>query len=155
MDDTPREDELVIRYSIAAPRDRVFAAWTDPGMLRQWWGPGDFTCPEAHVDLRPGGDYRLVMKAPQGPESIVTGTYEAVEPPARLVYTWRWAGGPPSDPESLVTVEFADVDGDTEVTVRHSRLPQGDERSQYDFGWRSGLEKFERLLTVGRAQPDS
>ena len=141
-----RPDELIVRYSIAAPRERVFAAWTEPAMLKQWWGPGDFTCPDAEVDLRPGGGYRLVMRDPHGPEMAVTGIYEEVEPPSRLVYTWRWAGGPPTDPESLVTVEFRDVEGDTEITVRHSRIPVGEERSQYEFGWRSGLDKLERLL---------
>jgi hypothetical protein len=45
---------------IEAPRDQV-RAWTDPEHLRRWWGPGAFTCPEAEVDLRPGGTYRLVM----------------------------------------------------------------------------------------------
>ena len=51
--------ELTLTRIIPAPREEVFAAWTDPELLKEWWGPGPVTCPEAHVDLREGGAYRL------------------------------------------------------------------------------------------------
>jgi len=140
-------DTVIIRYTIAAPRERVFAAWTTPEQLRQWWGPTDFTCPEAEVDLRPGGGYRLQMQSPDGMVMTVGGTYDTVEPPQLLAYTWRWLGPPmDSEPESHVTVEFHDVEGDTEVVITHGRFPRGHDLSQYDVGWQSGLQKLERLL---------
>ena len=54
-----RPTELRLTRLIKAGRDRVFAAWTDPAILKQWWGPGPITCPEAHIDLREGGTYRI------------------------------------------------------------------------------------------------
>jgi uncharacterized protein YndB with AHSA1/START domain len=131
----------------------VYEAWTSPELLRRWWGPGEFTCPEADIDLRAGGAFRLVMQPPGGGDAIVlTGTYREVSPPARLVYTWRWAQGPPGQHESLVTVEFQEREDGTEVVVVHDRFAPDEELSQYRFGWESGLDKLSALLggrTVG------
>ena len=83
-------EHVVVRRVIGAARERVFRNWTEPEQLRRWWGPGGFTCPEAQVDLRPGGTYRLVMRAPGGgPLMSVAGTYRTVDPPALLIYTSR------------------------------------------------------------------
>src|SRR5579871_3325314 len=111
-------ERVVVSKAIAASRERVFRSWTDPEQLRRWWGPRGFTCPEAVVDLRPGGSYRLVMQSPGGGLLMsVTGIYQQVEPPRLLVYTWRWDSGPAaSDHESLVTVEFREL-GETSTEV--------------------------------------
>ena len=146
----PLADDVVVeaRQTIAAPRERVFAAFTEADQIRQWWGPGDFTCPEAEVDLRPGGAYRLLMRSPEGEMMAVAGTYQTVEAPHLLVYSWRWEGPMAAvEPESLVTVEFRDADGDTEVVVTHSRLAASHDTSGYNHGWVSGLEKLDRLLS--------
>jgi uncharacterized protein YndB with AHSA1/START domain len=58
------EETVRIARIVDAPREEVFRAWTEPEEIRKWWGPGEFTCPEAHVDLRPGGSYRLAMVPP-------------------------------------------------------------------------------------------
>ncbi len=49
-----------------APRDRVWAAWTEPDTLRRWWGPETFTVPHCEIDLRPGGRWRTCMREPDG-----------------------------------------------------------------------------------------
>ena len=150
MTDAPIDGNGVrLRQMVPAPRDEVFAAFTRPEVLQQWWGPGAFTCPTAEVDLRPGGRYRLVMQPPDGSDPVVVGgVYEAVEPPSRLVYTWAWeAGAPTGEPESHVVVEFFDRDGDTEVVVTHSRFPEGHDITDYGGGWVSGLEKLAALLS--------
>ena len=61
---TAEESADLVRITriIDAPREQVFSAWTEPQQIRRWWGPGEFTCPEAEVDLRPGGAYRLAMQ---------------------------------------------------------------------------------------------
>ena len=153
MTDEPEVGErVVIRRVIGAPRERVFRNWTEPEQLRRWWGPGGFTCPDAQVDLKIGGTYRLVMQAPGGgPLMSVAGTYSTVDPPALLVYTWRWDTGPAaSDHESLVTVEFNDLgNGRTEVVVTHERFPAGHDVSPYRSGWDEGLEKLDAITTGG------
>ena len=142
------DDQVEIVRTIDAPREEVFRAWTDPEQLRRWWGPGEFRCPEAEVDLRPGGSYRLVMQPAAGDPFVLVGTYQEVEPPARLVYTWRWATGPAADgSESLVTVEFRDRGASTELALTHSDFPASHGPAPYRMGWEGGFEKFERLFT--------
>jgi uncharacterized protein YndB with AHSA1/START domain len=153
-DDPTTGDRVVVRRVIAAARERVFRNWTEPDLLKRWWGPGGFTCPVAEVDLRLGGAYRLAMLPPGGvPEMSVTGIYREIDPPARLVYTWRWDTGPAaSTDESIVTVEFNHLDDErTEVIVTHARFPTGHDTSPYRAGWQEGLEKLEVAVTQGEA----
>jgi uncharacterized protein YndB with AHSA1/START domain len=143
----PPADTVRVTRIIDAPREEVFAAWTEPQQIRQWWGPGEFTCPEAEVDLRPGGRYRLAMQPAQGEPFIVAGTYREVEPPIRLVYTWCWETGPAADgSESLVTVEFNERGERTELVLTHTDFPATHGPAPYQMGWEGGLDKFQALL---------
>ena len=127
-----------------APREVVFAAWTEPERLKRWWGPGFFETVSAEVDLRPGGRYELLLE----PGSMrLDGEFREVTPPQRLVYTWRWLEGVPDMRESLVTVEFRDVGGGrTEVVLLHDNFVGPGPVDMYDEGWRSGLEKLRAFL---------
>jgi uncharacterized protein YndB with AHSA1/START domain len=145
-------ERVVVRRVIRALPEKVFSHWTDPDQLRRWWGPGGFTCPEATVDLRPGGVYRLVMQTPgDGPFMSVTGTYHRIDRPSLLVYTWRWDSGPAaSNNESLVTVTFdAHGEGHTVVTVIHDRFASGHDLSPYRSGWEEGLAKLDAMIEGG------
>jgi uncharacterized protein YndB with AHSA1/START domain len=148
MTDAPAEaGRIEVVRMIDAPREDVFRAWTDPDQLRSWWGPGEFTCPEAEVDLRPGGSYRLVMQPAGGDSFVVAGTYREVSPPARLVYTWRWETGPAADgSESLVSVDFHERGSRTELVLTHADFPASHGPAPYQMGWEGGLDKFERLF---------
>jgi uncharacterized protein YndB with AHSA1/START domain len=150
-DADPIGERVIVRRIIAAGREQVFRHWTDPEQLRRWWGPGGFSCPEAVVDLRPGGSYRLVMQPHAGPTMSVTGVYRQVDPPSHLVYTWRWDSGPAAaEHESLVTVNFDDLgDGRTQVTVTHDRFPPDHDRSPYSSGWEEGLAKLDAVILEG------
>jgi uncharacterized protein YndB with AHSA1/START domain len=125
------------------PRDVVFAAWTEPEQLKQWWGPGFFETVFAEVDLRPGGRYELLLE----PGSMrLVGEFREVTPPRRLVYTWRWEQGVPDTRESLVTVEFREHGGGTEVVLVHDNFAGPGPVDMYDEGWRSGLDKLRAFL---------
>src|SRR5947209_10768500 len=126
-----------------APRDAVFAAWTDPERLKQWWGPGCFETVFAEVDLRPGGRYELLLEP--GPMRLV-GRFREVTPPRRLVYTWRWVEGVPGTRESLVTVEFREDGARTQVVLVHDNFVGSGPVDPYDEGWRSGLDKLRVFL---------
>jgi uncharacterized protein YndB with AHSA1/START domain len=140
-------DKVRIARIIDAPREEVFRAWTEPEQIRRWFGPGEFTCPEAEVDLRPGGAYKLAMQPTAGDSFIVGGTYREVEPPSRLVYTWRWESGPAADgSESLVMVEFNALGEQTELVLTHTDFPEGHGPAPYQMGWDGGLDKFEALF---------
>ena|SRR5579862_3753950 len=127
-----------------APRDKVFAAWTEAEQLKRWWGPGIFETVDATVDLRVGGQYELLLE----PGSMrLRGEFREVTPPQRLVYTWRWIEGVPDTRESLVTVEFRDLGERTEVVLLHDDFVGPGPVDMYDQGWRSGLEKLRAHLT--------
>ena len=126
-----------------APREAVFAAWTEPERLKQWWGPGFFETVSAQVDLRPGGRYELLLE----PGSMrLVGEFREVTPPSRLVYTWRWIEGVPDPRESLVTVEFRAHGARTEVVLVHDNFAGPGPVDMYDEGWRSGLDKLRGFL---------
>src|SRR5216683_3839213 len=80
---------LVIRKTIRAKAERLFAAWTIPAQLKLWWGPQGVKCIDAEVDLRPGGRYRIANQLPDGKILWITGEFEVIEAPRKLVYTWR------------------------------------------------------------------
>jgi uncharacterized protein YndB with AHSA1/START domain len=148
VNDEQMSDVVRVSRVIDAPREAVFRAWTEPEQIRRWWGPGEFTCPEAEVDLCPGGSYRLAMQPTDGEPFIVGGTYREVDPPARLVYTWRWETGPAADgSESLVTVEFNERDGRTELVLTHTDFPASHGPAPYQMGWDGGVDKFEALFS--------
>ena len=134
-----------------APRERVFAAWTDPDVLRTWWAARpDWDGAAADVDLRPGGRYRLSMRdTANGAVHSVSGEYREVRPPERLAYTWSWEGAPAEMAGSegtLVVVEFAEADGGTEVTLTHEGFASGDIRDLHGEGWRGCLDSLERRV---------
>jgi uncharacterized protein YndB with AHSA1/START domain len=134
-----------------APREAVFAAWTNPEVLRRWWAsePG-WQSPSAEVDLRVGGRYRLSMGDPHsGAVHTVAGEYTEVRPPEHLAYTWAWEGDPPEMEGSagtLVTVEFAENDGRTTVTVVHTGFATEQARDLHTGGWGGCLDSLGRRV---------
>ena len=147
MAPAPQTSPVTVRLqrTFQAPREKVFQAWTRPEDLKRWSAPGDLTTPIAEVDLRVGGRYRIDMRAPDGTLHRVTGTYREVDPPNRLVYTWLWETTPGAT-ETLVTVEFHDRAGRTEVVLTHERLPDAEARARHEHGWNGCFEKLATLF---------
>ena len=135
---------LTLSRVIRAPRERVFAAWTDPEMLKQWWGPGPVTCPEAHVDLREGGAYRLANLHPDGSITWILGRFERVREPEELVYTWR-VSILPGEP-TLVRVMFLPHADGTRLELTHERFALEAVREMHAEGWRGCLDKLESMF---------
>jgi uncharacterized protein YndB with AHSA1/START domain len=86
----PRESlsdqEIVSTRTFAAPRERVFQAFSDPQQLVQWWGPKGFTNTFEEFDLKPGGAWRFVMHGPNGADYHNQSTFIEVVPPERIVF---------------------------------------------------------------------
>lgn len=136
---------LELRRRLAASPERVFRAWTEPELVRQWWRMSEqHRCVLAEIDLRVGGTYRMQVEAPGGASlPVITGTYQEVTPPRRLVFTWRWAHHP-MEKETLVTVEFLAADSGCELVIRHERFPDVTMRNQHEEGWCAVLAMLER-----------
>jgi uncharacterized protein YndB with AHSA1/START domain len=100
-----------------APRELVFAAWTDPKHLAQWWGPDGFTTTTSAFDMRPGGVWRFIMHGPDGRDYENRITFDEVVKPERLVY--HHGGGDDVEPVLFsTTVTFEDIGGRTRLTMR-------------------------------------
>jgi uncharacterized protein YndB with AHSA1/START domain len=109
------EREIVIERLLDAPRELVFAAWTDPQHIAQWWGPNGFTSTIHEMDVRPGGRFRLTMHGPDGTDWPNVILYEEVVKPERLVY----AHGDDEKPDQFhVTITFAEEGKKTRLTMR-------------------------------------
>jgi uncharacterized protein YndB with AHSA1/START domain len=129
---------LVVRRTIPATAEFLFQAWTQPTSLINWWGPSGVKCVEAHVDLRVGGVYRIANQFPDGKIIWITGKYECVEFPRKLMYTWRVEGV--SGPIERVTVEFESRNEATEVIVTHERIAESRVRDEHEVGWNGCLD---------------
>ncbi len=134
---------LVVRKTIRAKAERLFAAWTIPAQLKLWWGPQGVKCIDAEMDLRRGGRYRIANQLPDGKILWITGEFEVIEAPRKLVYTWRIE--PETESSERVTVHFEESDNDTEVIVTHERISSEELRKMHEQGWfgcLAGLAKF-------------
>src|SRR5690349_1234597 len=79
--------EYVLSRVINARRPLVFKTWVQPAQLALWWGPRDFTNPACTVDLRVGGEYRIVMRGPDGMEYPMRGAYKQIVTNEKLAMT--------------------------------------------------------------------
>jgi uncharacterized protein YndB with AHSA1/START domain len=137
---------LVVRKTIRATPERLFAAWTAPEQLLKWWGPEGVTCIGAEIDLRVGGGYRIGNRLPNEKILWIVGEFEVVEPPRRLTYTWRLEGI--SETSERVSVQFEPRGEMTEVVVTHDRIPNEELRDQHLLGWRGCLDGLVEYLRV-------
>ena len=139
---------LQITRLIKAPRDRVYAAWADPEQLRQWFGPETTETRGLIADVRVGGEFRWDVLDSDGEEMTVRGEYREVLPGRKIAFTWQW-----DDDEnwennvSLVTIEFSDAKGGTEVRLTHEQLPNKQSRDNHEQGWNSLLNKLENFCS--------
>jgi len=135
---------LVIRKTIRAKAERLFAAWTIPAQLKFWWGPQGVKCIDAEVDLRPGGRYRIANQLPDGKILWITGEFEVIEAPRKLVYTWRVE--PETESSERVTVLFEPSGDYTEVVVTHERISSEELRKMHEQGWFGCLESLAKFV---------
>ena len=119
----------------AAPREAVFDAFTDVKQIMLWWGPEGFDVPEADLDPRTGGAWRICMRTPNGEVFCVGGVYREFVRPERLVLTWAWESDTMADVETLVTLEFDEMDGGTELRLLHEGFPRPEARDKHQEGW--------------------
>jgi uncharacterized protein YndB with AHSA1/START domain len=109
---TPTDREIHIERVFDAPRERVFAAFTDPTLIPEWWGPGTTV---DQMDVRPGGSWRFVGRSADGSEIAFRGTYREVVPPERIVQTFEMEG--PYGGVHVETATFEDLGDRTKLTT--------------------------------------
>lgn len=147
------ERELIISRLIHAPRERVFEAWTNPELLKQWFAPLPFTTPKAELDVRPGGANLIVMRGPDGNEFPNRGVYLEVVKNERLVLTDAFTKGwePSEKPFMTVILTFEDENGKTRYTARARHWTVADrethEKMGFHEGWGKCTDQLEALVS--------
>ncbi len=142
------EDTLTITRVINAPRERVFAAWSDPDQVEAWSGCAGATSLGATMDFRVSGGYRHTIRIPNGSELTMCGTYTAIEAPRLISYTLEWEKLPV--PATTVSVEFVAAGEKTEIRLTHAGLSAPEMRAEVPKGWTAALDKLAETFAKGQ-----
>ena len=135
--------ELVLTRIIDAPREKLFAAWTQPELLKQWFAPLPYTTPRVEIDLRAGGSSLVVMRDPSGREFPNRGVYLEVAPNERLVFTdaFTSAWQPSEKPFMTCVLTFENHNGKTKYTARVRHWTVADREAHEKMGFYEGWGK--------------
>jgi uncharacterized protein YndB with AHSA1/START domain len=136
---------LRIERTYQAPAEAVFAAWTNPEVIRRWWqAEVGWETSHAEVDLQVGGVVRVVMRDPErDAEHGGGGRYTEIDPPRRLAFTWLWDG---DSRRTLLEIDFEESGGATTVRFTHSGLWDEEAVRSHEGGWGRILDNLGRAL---------
>jgi uncharacterized protein YndB with AHSA1/START domain len=120
------EPVIEVRRFLKAPPELVYRVCTEEEYLRRWFGPRRLVVSECDIDLRVGGTWRIVHRAPDGMEFVFYGEFLELEPPHRRVGTFIWEGAP--EHQAVETLVLEAVEGGTMMTTttRHSSVEARD-----------------------------
>ena len=148
---TANDREIVMTRVFGASRRAVFAAFTNPELVKRWLlGPDGWSMPICEIDLRTGGSFRYVWRNDTaGHEFGLFGTYREIVPPERIVHAERYddPSMPPGD--TIVTTTFDERHGATTVTM----VVSYESKKRRDEALESGMERgvvasFDRLAAM-------
>ncbi len=142
------DTSIVVRREFGAPPARVWRAMTEPDHLRRWLGDPSFPLTTCEMDVRVGGRYRWVFGDPDGERPMgVSGTFDEVAVPERLVTTEKFDDFPGPSVNTLVLERLGDDRTSMTLTVRY---PDRDIRDGWvASGMTEGLGKgYDRLDAV-------
>ena len=153
--------EVVLERTYDASPETVWQAWTNPEMLKQWWGPNNVTIPECEVDLKVGGKFYIVMEAGQGmgphkgTKWPILAEFTVVEPNSKLSYTSQaWTEGDKEETtiDQATEITFSEENGKTKVKVKAVIYKTGPKAGMAAEGMQAGftqqLEKLNDFLTA-------
>jgi uncharacterized protein YndB with AHSA1/START domain len=150
---TPSTDrDLALCFIIDAPREKLFRAWTEPELMKQWFTPRPWTTPVVETDVRPGGSSHIVMRGPDGNEFPNRGVYLEVVKNERLVFTdaYTKAWEPSAKPFMTGVLTFEDLGGKTKYTARVFHWTVADreahEKMGFHPGWTKATEQLAELV---------
>ena len=140
---TNSSKELSLTRLIKAPREKVYAAWTQPELMKQWFAPLPFTTPIVELDLRVGGASKIVMQDVDGNQYPNHGVYLELVPNEKIVctdaYTSAWV--PSEKPFMTMILTFEEEGGDTRYTARVVHWSEADREAHEQMGFYEGWGK--------------
>jgi uncharacterized protein YndB with AHSA1/START domain len=151
---SPAADEIRITRLFDAPRELVWKAWTTPAMLVHWFGCAAFSTEGAEVDLREGGNWRVVLRTPDGEDIPSYGTYTAVRPIGHIAFTHQWEKAPvdvnPAHHRTLVTVDLHEEGQRTRLEFRQTGLVSEASRDSHIGGWCDSMDALAVALEINQ-----
>ena len=139
---------LSITRHFKAPRERVFAAFSTLEAMAAWIGCHDSKIIGDSLDFRIGGKYQLRMSNSKG-DCLVTGSYQQITPPSKIVFTWQYQDDEDwQDVESVVTIDLQDRGTETELKLTHAGLPTPESRDNHEYGWTQSVDKLALYLAA-------
>jgi len=114
--------------------------------VARWWGPAGFTTSVDELDVRVGGGYRFRMQPPDGEAFHLAGEFLAVEPAARLSYTFRWEPPDPDDQETVATLTLAGDGDSSRIELVLGPFRTEARRELHDAGWSDTLDRLAESL---------
>lgn len=139
---------LSISRHFKAPRERVFAAFATIEAMGAWIGCDGSKIIGGTLDFQVRGKYQMRMNTPHG-ECLVTGSYQEITPPSRIVFTWHYQDDPDwTGVDSVVTIELQSRGAETELTLTHAGLPTPESRDNHEFGWSESCDKLALYLAA-------
>lgn len=141
---TPSDREIVMTRVFDAPRELVFEAHSSCDHMSNWWGPRKYEVAGCEIDFRPGGEWRIVHRGPEGEEHGFRGEFREILRPERIVWTFEYEGMPGH--VSVETLTLEEHDGKTTVRAT-SVLDTVEVRDgMLESGMESGAaESYDRL----------
>jgi uncharacterized protein YndB with AHSA1/START domain len=147
---------LILTRVFDVPRALVWAAWTDPEHLANWWGPAEHPAAAVDMDVRTGGRWRNRLRGiHDGRELWQNGVFVEVTPPERIVMSFVWETEGERAVPNEVTVTFEDLsreDGgaQTRMTFIHGPFQSPEERDGHARGWGSSFDRLDTYLGATR-----
>lgn len=139
------DDTIIIDITIDAPIEKVWQAWTDPGLVLKWYGSdpngwGIYSC----MHVVPGGRYMVTFSNSDGSEYTCLGAYQTVDKPTELAFSWEWLNEPGL--VSQVAVQLVDRGGQTAMHFEHANVGFSPLHA-YLEGWTLTFMKLNRLVS--------
>lgn len=154
MTNSLADRELKLTRIIDAPCEKVYAAWTQPDLIKQWFAPLPWTVSHVESDVRPGGSTVVVMRNPEGEDFPNPGVFLEVVENERLVFTdaYTKAWEPSEKPFMTVILTFEDLGGKTRYTARvlHWSVADREEHERMGFyqGWGQCTDQLTDLVSA-------
>jgi uncharacterized protein YndB with AHSA1/START domain len=154
---TTASETLELKHHFNARPEQVFAAWSEPEALNQWFGPHSHNCKVEKFDFKTGGKYQIRM-IPTGKvedpdchgdttqDSVCAGEFVEIEKPNKIVMTFNWIQNGADMGETLLSIHIYPANDGTDLVLTHEKIPTEELREAHQGGWQGSLECLEEYL---------
>jgi len=153
---TTASETLQLKHHYSATPEQVFAAWSDPRALGQWFGPHSHNCTVEHYDFKQGGKYQIRMvpigddsecAGDKNEDSVCAGEFVEISEPNRIVMTFNWIENGADMGMTLLSIDILPASNGTDLILTHEKIPTEELREAHQGGWQGTLECLEEFLT--------